>query len=87
MAERKSNLPQPVRITLAMAMWGFILWLFSFGHPALVPIAKAIFIVFVMPTGLVEWLKYRGMVAEQKAPVAKVAGMALFAAIWYFFFQ
>lgn len=87
MAERKSNLPQPVRITLAMVMWAVVLWLLSFGHPVLVPITKAIFVVFVVPTGLVEWLKYKGVVSEQRSPAVKVAGMAIFAALWYFFFQ
>lgn len=87
MTERKSNLSQPVRITLAMVLWAVILWLFSYGHPKLVPVAKAIFVVFVIPQGLVEWLKYKGMVSEKASPSAKVAGMAAFALLWFYFIQ
>lgn len=87
MTEEKSKLSQPVRITLAIVLWAVLLWLLSFGHPVLVPIAKAIFVVFVVPTGLVEWMKYKGMVSKQRSPAAKVVGMAIFAIIWYFFFQ
>ena len=87
MTEKKSSLSQPVRIVMATAMWAVLLWFLSFGHPVLVPITKAIFIVFIIPTGLVEWYKYRGLITEKRAPVVKVAGMAVFGALWYIFIQ
>jgi len=85
MTEKRSGLSQPVRIIMATAMWAVLLWFLSFGHPVLVPITKAIFIVFVIPTGLVEWYKYRGLISEKRAPAVKVAGMAAFGVLWYLF--
>lgn len=87
MEDKKNNLPQPVRITLAFVLWGVILWILSFGHPVMVPIAKAIFVVFIVPTGLVEWLRYKGLVSEQRSAPAKVVGMIIFAVVWFVFFQ
>ncbi len=87
MTEKKEGMSQPVRIVMATALWAVLLWFLSLGHPVLVPISKAIFIVFVVPTGLVEWYKYRGLISEKKAPAVKVAGMIVFALLWYFFLQ
>jgi len=83
--EQKGNgISQPLRITLAMAMWALLLWFFSMGHPSLVPIARAIFIVFVIPSGLGEWLKYKGMINQNRSGVVKIGLMIAAAALWYF---
>lgn len=87
MSEKGNSLSQPVRIMMAIVLWAVLLWFLSFGHPVLVPITKAIFVVFIVPTGLVEWYKYRGLISEKKASAVKVAGMAVFALLWYFFLQ
>ncbi|MCL2337905.1 MAG: hypothetical protein FWC60_10860 [Firmicutes bacterium] len=88
MTEKKEKVfSQPVRIIMATALWAALLWFLSFGHPTMAPITKAIFIVFVVPTSLVEWYKYRGLIREEKASAIKVAGMIVFALIWYFFLQ
>ncbi|WP_027364916.1 hypothetical protein [Desulfotruncus alcoholivorax] len=78
------NFSQPVRITLAMAMWAVILWVLSIGHPALAQVARAVFIIFVIPTGLVEWFKYKGIVGDKRSGLIKVLGMAGAAVLWYF---
>ncbi|TYO93860.1 hypothetical protein [Desulfallas thermosapovorans] len=87
MTEKKHKMPQPVRITMAIVLWGLILWVLTFNSPPLVPVARAIFIVFVIPSGLGEWLKYKGLVDESKAMVLKLVLMIVAAVAWYFFYR
>lgn len=75
---------QPVRITMAMALWAILLWVLSLGHPVLAQVSRAVFIIFVIPTGLVEWFKYKGLVSDKKSGLIKVVGMAGAALLWYF---
>lgn len=84
MGERESRMPQPVRITLAMVLWALFLWILTLGHPALVPLAQAVFIIFVIPNGLVEWLRYRGIVGDDRSGMVKVITMIAAAVVWYF---
>ncbi|MBF7081824.1 hypothetical protein IT084_02390 [Desulfallas sp. Bu1-1] len=84
MGERESRMPQPVRITLAMALWALFLWILTLGQPSLVPVARAVFIIFVIPNGLVEWLKYKGIVGAGRAGIAKVIAMVAAALVWYY---
>jgi predicted PurR-regulated permease PerM len=84
LSEKENKLQQPVRITLAIVLWGLILWVLTLGVPALVPMAKAIFIVAVLPSGLVEWLRYKGLVGENRSAVAKILLMIVAALLWYF---
>ncbi len=86
--KKGNKFQQPVRITLAIVLWAFILWVLTLGMPALVPIAKAIFIVAVLPTGLVEWLRYKGLVVGEKSAVpAKILLMIIAALLWYFVYR
>ncbi|SFQ95767.1 hypothetical protein [Desulfoscipio geothermicus] len=87
MTEKERKMRQPVRITLAMALWALILWFLTLGHPGLQPVAKAILIIFVLPMGLVEWLKYKGAVSDTRAGVAKVLAMVGAALLWYFSYR
>lgn len=84
LAEKGKGVSQPVRITMAMAMWAALLWVLSLGHPALAQVARAVFIIFVIPTGLVEWFKYKGIVGAKRSGLIKVLGMAGAALLWYF---
>ncbi len=84
MSGKENKMQQPVRIAMAMAMWAAILWLLTLGHPRLVPLAKAVFIIYVVPSGLVEWLKYRGVVGDNRAGVLKLVGFIGMALVWYF---
>ena len=87
MTDKENKMPQPVRITLAIVLWGFILWLLTVGVPSLVPVAKAIFIVAVLPSGLGEWLKYKGLVGEKSAIPAKILLVIIAALLWYFLYR
>lgn len=84
MSEKNYKMSQPVRITMAMVLWGLILWLFTLGDSGLLPLIRAIFIIFIIPTGLVEWLKYKGIVKNEAAAVVKVIAMIGAGAVWYF---
>ncbi len=81
--EKGNKLQQPIRITLAIAMWALILWVLTLNIPSFLPIARAIFIVFVIPSGLVEWLKYKGLVGKSRSMMVKIAFMVAAALIWY----
>jgi len=85
--EKDNHLQQPVRITLAIVMWALILWVLTLGVPALVPVAKAIFIVAVLPTGLVEWFVYKGLVKEKSAVLAKILLVIAAALLWYYVYR
>ena len=84
MAEKGKGVYQPVRITMAMAMWAAILWVLSLGHPVLAQVSKAVFIIFVIPTGLVEWFKFKGVIGSKRSGLIKAFGMAGAALLWYF---
>ncbi len=83
----ENKLQQPVRITLAIVLWALILWVLTLGMPALVPVAKALFIVFVLPSGLVEWFKYKGLVGKSRSVAVKILLMIVAALIWYFVYR
>jgi len=83
LTEKDKHLQQPVRITLALVLWAIILWVLTLGVPALLPVAKAIFIVVVLPTGLVEWFGYKGLVKQKSAVLAKIVLMLAAALLWY----
>jgi predicted PurR-regulated permease PerM len=85
--EKGNKFQQPVRITLAIVLWALILWVLTLNMPALIPIAKAIFIVAVLPTGLVEWLRYKGLVGEKSAVPVKIFLMIIAALLWYFVYR
>ncbi|SFG23453.1 hypothetical protein SAMN05660649_01072 [Desulfotomaculum arcticum] len=84
MTEKGKGISQPVRITMAMVLWALILWFLSLGNPALAQLARAVFIIFVIPTGLVEWFKYKGIIGDKRSGLIKVLGMAGAAVLWYF---
>lgn len=87
MTEKERKTPQPVRIAMAIVLWGLILWVLTFNSPTLVPVARVIFIVFVIPSGLGEWIKYKGLVGESKSMVLKLVLMIVAAVVWYFFYR
>lgn len=87
MTDKKNKMQQPVRITLAMALWALILWFLTLGQPTLVPLAKGVFIIFVIPMGLVEWLKYKGIVGENRSVMVKIIAILGAALLWYFSYR
>ncbi|AGL03119.1 hypothetical protein [Desulfoscipio gibsoniae] len=87
MTEKERKLQQPVRITMAIVLWGLILWVLTINSPTLVPVAQAIFIVFVIPSGLGEWFKYKGLVGESKSMLLKIVLMIAGGLVWYFGFR
>lgn len=87
MTEKGHGMQQPIRITLAMALWAGLLWFFTLGQPSWQPIARVVFIVFVIPNGIVEWLKYKEIIGEQRAGVAKIVFMVAAALIWYLWYR
>ena len=72
-----------MRIALAVVLWGLILWLMTIGMPGLAPLAVAIFMVAVLPTGIVEWLNYRGRISDERSGPAKIVLMIIAALAWY----
>ncbi|MCF8010598.1 MAG: hypothetical protein K9L17_01305 [Clostridiales bacterium] len=76
------NLTGPARIFLALVMWGGILWLFTWGHPSLVPAAKFIFIVLVTPHAVVELLKDKKIIKNNviTSKLILIVGASI---VWY----
>lgn len=77
------QLPGPVRIALAILLWSLILWLFTLGHAGFVPVARMIFLVFVMPYAIAEWLKMKNLLSGKKLDYARVALIVCAAVIWW----
>ena len=77
------KIPGPALISLAIMAWALILWVFTLGHPSFVPVARLIFIVFVIPIAVVEWLKMKGILKDKAILPVRLGIIILAAVIWY----
>lgn len=81
------DLPGPARVFLAMFAWGVILWLFTLGNPSFVPVAKFLFIVLVIPNGMVEWLRDKNIIKDSFSLYVRIAFVIAGGIIWYFYYR
>lgn len=58
--------PGPALIASAILAWALILWFLSINNPNFVPIARALFIVLIMPIAVAEWIKMKKLVREDR---------------------
>lgn len=81
------DLPGPAKVFVGMFMWGVILWLFTLNNPSFVPIAKFLFLVLVVPNGVVEWLKDKNIVRGRLVLFTRLALVIAAGVIWYFYYR
>jgi hypothetical protein len=81
------DMPGPVRVFWGMVAWAVILWLFTLGNPSFIPAAKFLFIVLVLPNGLAEWLKDKGVTNSSTSIFARIILMIGAGLIWYFYYR
>jgi hypothetical protein len=81
------DMPGPVRVFWGMVAWAVILWLFTLGNPSFIPVAKFLFIVLVLPNGLAEWLKDKGIINNSTSIYARIILMIGAGFVWYFYYR
>lgn len=81
----RRKLPGQARIALGILAWALILWILTLGHSSLVPVARFIFIVLVIPLAVVEWIKMKGLLKVSHLPAARVILFFAAGLVWYLY--
>ncbi len=80
------DMPGPARVFLGMVAWAVVLWVFTLGNPSFVPAAKFLFMVLVLPNGVAEWLKDKGIFTGSINVYIRIALIIGAGLIWYFYY-
>lgn len=81
MSQRK--LQGPALIAAAILAWALLLWFFSINNPSFLPIARAIFIVLILPQAVTEWMKMKGLISPDKISYVRWGLSVVALAAWY----
>lgn len=80
----QKKLQGPALIAAAILAWALLLWFFSINNPSFLPIARAIFIVLILPQAVTEWIKMKALIGPDKISYLRWGLSVVALAAWYF---
>lgn len=80
----QKKLQGPALIAAAILIWALLLWFLSINNPGFLPIARAIFMVLILPVAVAEWMKMKGLVSPDKIFAVRWGLSAVALAAWFF---
>ena len=80
----RRKLQGPSLIAAAILIWALLLWFLSVNNPGFLPIARAFFIVLILPVAVAEWIKMKGLVSPDKIFAIRWGLSAVALAAWFF---
>ena len=78
------KLQGPALIAAAILTWALLLWFLSINNPSFMPVARAIFIVLILPVAVTEWMKMKGLVRPDKIFAVRWGLSVVALAAWFF---